>query len=136
MAAKTKSQAGCNSSQLETSVKSLARIVFVSISPYLVYKAFPCMISSMNLKLGRDQETILNLAPPNNCEWTLWESGHCSASCGEGTRQNTRTKVFNNESPGGKCIGDSKTEEQCNTNICPGKLLSSTILSYDLVLML
>ena len=78
--------------------------------------------------------TILNLAPPNNCEWTLWESGHCSASCGEGTRQKTRTKVFNNENPGGKCIGDSKTEEQCNTNICPGKLLTSTVLSYDLVL--
>ena len=134
MAAKTKSQAGCNSSQLETSVKSLARIVFVSISPYLVYKAFPCiMIISMNLKLGRVQETILNLAPPNNCGWTLWESGHCSASSGEGTRQKTRTKLINNESPAETGIGDSKTEEQCNTNICPGKLRTSTILSYDLV---
>ena len=49
--------------------------------------------------------------------------------------QKTRTKVFNNESPAGKCIGDSKTEEQCNTNICPGKLLTSTVLSYDLVLL-
>jgi len=78
--------------------------------------------------------TILNLAQPNSCEWTLWKPGHCSASCGEGTRQKTRTKVFNNESPGGKCIGDSETEEQCNTNICPGKLLTSTVLSYDLVL--
>ena len=133
MAAKTKSQAGCNSSQLETSVKSLARIVFVSISPYLVYKAFPC-IPYNELKIGPGSPlTILSLAPPNNCEWTLWESGHCSASCGEGTRQKTRTKVFNNESPASKCIGDSKTEEQCNTNICPGKLLTFTVLCHDLV---
>ena len=104
----------------------------MSISLFLVYKAFSFITYNLKLASGSPL-TILNLAPPNNCEWTLWESGHCSASCGEGTRQKTRTKVFNNESPAGKCIGDSKTEEQCNTNICPGKLLTSTVLSYDLV---
>ena len=34
----------------------------------------------------------------------------------------TRTKIINNESPGGSCHGKGVSEEACNTNECPGTL--------------
>ena len=34
----------------------------------------------------------------------------------------TRTKIINNESPGGSCHGKGVAEEACNTNECPGTL--------------
>ena len=50
MAANTKSQAGFKSNRLETSVKSRARIVLVSISPYLVH--MPSNLNELKIGLG------------------------------------------------------------------------------------
>ena len=62
-----------------------------------------------------------NLATPIHCEWSNWEIGDCSAPCGGGTRTKSRTKIINNESSGGKCVGQSQTRESCNTQSCAGK---------------
>ena len=66
--------------------------------------------------------SMKNLATPIHCEWSNWEIGDCSAPCGGGTRTKSRTKIINNESSGGKCVGQSQTRESCNTQSCAGKL--------------
>ena len=58
----------------------------------------------------------INLVP---CKWNEWEVGECSEECGGGTRINTRTKRVE-EMFGGTCDGESRVEEDCNTENCPG----------------
>ena len=65
-----------------------------------------------------------NLATPIHCEWSNWEIGDCSAPCGGGTRTKSRTKIINNESSGGKCVGQSQARESCNAQSCAGKLFN------------
>ena len=55
-----------------------------------------------------------------NCEWGEWNLGYCSSPCGGGTRINYREKIVN-EMFGGICEGDHNIEEECNTDVCPGK---------------
>ena len=57
-----------------------------------------------------------------NCEWAEWDIGVCSETCGGGTRTKTRAKT-KDESNGGVCDGDTKIEEKCNTEDCPGELI-------------
>ena len=54
--------------------------------------------------------------------WTDWTQGQCSHSCGEGLRENTRTKITQ-EQHGGECLGNDKEQETCNSTPCTGKLL-------------
>ena len=61
-----------------------------------------------------------------DCEWDEWIVGKCSATCGGGTRTNTRTKTVA-EMYGGKCEGTTTTTESCNTDACPGKGISNII---------
>ena len=72
---------------------------------------------------------ILNLVPPVSCEWSLWQTGDCSVSCGEGVQTKRRTKTFNNETPIGKCQGQGETEVPCTKESCPGKLLTLNFLN-------
>ena len=60
---------------------------------------------------------------PVNCEWSAWKIGECSATCGKGTRKETRSK-FVEENNGGVCSGDSEAREECNERDCPGNLIS------------
>ena len=52
-----------------------------------------------------------------DCTWNQWVLGTCSASCGIGTRTDTRTKSVDEES-GGICIGESSRVEVCNAGTC------------------
>ena len=63
-----------------------------------------------------------------DCEWSDWEMGGCSVTCGEGTRTNTRTKKVD-EANGGVCIGEPTAEENCNDQDCPGKTVLYFIYS-------
>ena len=57
-----------------------------------------------------------------HCEWNDWVLGQCSAECGSGSRNNTRTKSVV-EANGGTCDGQFWEIETCNTNPCPSKAL-------------
>ena len=56
-----------------------------------------------------------------DCQWGEWKFGECSATCGNGTRTNTRTKLTE-EQNGGTCSGSTNETESCNVLNCPGKL--------------
>ena len=57
-----------------------------------------------------------------NCEWSDWQVGECSVTCGGGTRTNTRSKTVE-EKNGGSCIGEPKPTEDCNKQNCPGTIV-------------
>ena len=44
-------------------------------------------------------------------------------SCGGVTRIDTRSKIVEEEN-GGVCVGEPTAEEACNTQDCPGKIVS------------
>ena len=62
-----------------------------------------------------------------NCQWSAWDIGTCSRTCGSGERKKTRTKEVM-EMFGGICNGESSEFEPCNTNNCPGLLVVFTFL--------
>ena len=59
------------------------------------------------------------MSAPVNCQWSDWETGQCSKTCGGGERTNTRTKKVAEEH-GGTCTGSSSVSEACNGEGCPG----------------
>ena len=63
-----------------------------------------------------------------DCEWSEWQIGQCSVTCGGGTRTNTRTKNVE-ESNGGVCTGNPTAQEDCNTQNCPGNINMNSIYS-------
>ena len=64
------------------------------------------------------------LVLPLDCEWTEWQIGKCSQTCGGGTKFSTRTKKVE-EKYGGSCDGESTMEVSCNSEDCPGNFLIS-----------
>ena len=68
-----------------------------------------------------------------NCEWSEWNLGECSKSCGTGTRNNTRTKLAN-ERGRGTCNGMTTTVEACNTQSCPGLFWNTVDQAYKITL--
>ena len=56
-----------------------------------------------------------------DCEWSDWRLGDCSATCGDGLRENHRYKVTEEKFGGKPCEGEAQTTEQCNERLCPGK---------------
>ncbi|CAH2281689.1 SCO-spondin [Pelobates cultripes] len=62
------------------------------------------------------------LACPSHGPWTDW--GPCSASCGGGLRQRTRT--CSQRSPNGApCGNDTMEVEECNSEVCPADCVLS-----------
>jgi hypothetical protein len=59
---------------------------------------------------------------PIDCEWSDWQIGECSKTCGGGSRSKSRTKKIE-ESNGGVCGGDATIQEDCNTQECPRNFL-------------
>ena len=55
-----------------------------------------------------------------DCEWSAWQTGPCSVSCGGGTRTSNRSKTVE-ENYGGECIGQPIFHDVCNTQNCPSK---------------
>ena len=56
--------------------------------------------------------------PAVHCVWDEWIEGSCSATCGIGTRTNTRAKLVH-ESNGGTCTGYSTETVMCEDQLCP-----------------
>lgn len=55
---------------------------------------------------------------PIDCEMSSWTQGTCSATCGGGTRINTRT-ITTPPKHGGMPCGDLQETQDCNTGPCP-----------------
>ena len=60
-----------------------------------------------------------------DCEWGDWVEGDCSATCGTGQQNNTRTKLVE-EAHGGNCTGGYTNITSCIVVECPGMYLSFT----------
>ena len=58
-----------------------------------------------------------------DCEWGDWVEGDCSATCGTGQQNNTRTKLVE-EAHGGNCTGGYTNVTSCIVVECPGMYLS------------
>ena len=54
-----------------------------------------------------------------DCEWSEWQVGQCSMSCGEGVRMNNRTEIKEAEYGGEPCHGNLTKLERCNVKKCP-----------------
>mmetsp|Transcript_130765 Transcript_130765/g.279700 ORF Transcript_130765/g.279700 Transcript_130765/m.279700 type:complete len:658 (-) Transcript_130765:168-2141(-) len=54
-----------------------------------------------------------------DCEWTVWADwGNCSAECGGGVAERTRTVRVQAHAHGKECEGDPSEEEPCNLQGC------------------
>ena len=60
-----------------------------------------------------------------DCEWGDWVEGDCSATCGTGEQNNTRTKLVE-EAHGGTCAGGYTNVTSCLVVECPGMYLGRT----------
>ena len=56
-----------------------------------------------------------------HCVWDEWKEGVCSATCGTGTKTNTRSKLVT-EANGGTCTGQPTEIKDCKIQECPGML--------------
>ena len=75
---------------------------------------FPVLIPS------QESKNIFQI--PVHCEWSEWEIGECSKSCGGGLRINTRMMKVESKHGGEECAGSSTIAESCNLQECPGKI--------------
>uniref|UniRef100_A0A4W3GX46 Thrombospondin 2 n=1 Tax=Callorhinchus milii TaxID=7868 RepID=A0A4W3GX46_CALMI len=70
---------------------------------------------------GRETKECIKIACPINGNWSPWSPwSSCTATCGSGLHQ--RTRSCNNPVPkfgGKKCLGDAKVSEICNKDLCP-----------------
>merc|ERR1712117_50687 len=57
---------------------------------------------------------------PVNCQWSAWDWGTCSVTCGGGTQTGSRTISQQAANGGTVCTGASTTTRSCNTDSCPG----------------
>ena len=60
-----------------------------------------------------------------DCEWGDWVEGDCSATCGTGEQNNTRTKLVE-EAHNGTCTGGYTNVTSCLVVECPGMYLRLT----------
>ena len=67
----------------------------------------------------REYFLIFYIVSPLDCEWSEWQIGECSETCGGGTKLSSRTKTVE-EKYGGNCDGESTMEDSCNSEDCPG----------------
>ena len=62
-----------------------------------------------------------------DCKWGDWNEGECSVSCGNGTRNITRSKTVI-EQYGGSCNDKNGSRtETCKVIECPGKIFTSRL---------
>ena len=60
-----------------------------------------------------------------DCQWGEWDTGKCSADCGDGTRTNTREKIVE-EDYGGACNGTDSQNVPCKEQECIGLFILMT----------
>ena len=63
-----------------------------------------------------------------DCRWSNWTLGQCSASCGDGVRENTRLKEQEELFGGAPCEGVASQTEACINRICPGMHMCKTVI--------
>ena len=64
--------------------------------------------------------SLFNPLEPINCEWSEWNVGKCSKTCGNGTRTSDRNKILV-EQNGGICSGMTSKVVDCILDSCPGE---------------
>ena len=57
---------------------------------------------------------------PKNCLWSDWTWESCTATCGGGIQNGTRTVAQPAENGGSECTGPSTSTQSCNSEKCPG----------------
>ena len=57
-----------------------------------------------------------------HCLWGDWKIGECSVTCGEGTRNSTRTHKVAAQFGGDECVGSTSAIENCKEKECPGRI--------------
>ena len=70
-----------------------------------------------------------------DCKWGEWESGECSEKCGGGIRVNTREKIQEDLFGGNPCEGEAISEEECNTQACPGNVIWKNLFAFENLLI-
>ena len=80
---------------------------------------------AIKIPLPNQQRLILAV----HCVWDEWIEGSCSATCGIGTRSNTRAKLVH-ESNGGTCTGYSMENVMCEDQPCPSMYLYFLLFCY------
>ena len=58
-------------------------------------------------------------ACPVDCQWTEWQYGSCSRSCGSGKQVILRTEKVKSKNGGRPCFGSSTRTEACYLQDCP-----------------
>ena len=85
-----------------------------------------CILLNYNISYSNYNEV--------DCQWNDWTIGTCSATCGDGTRTNTRTEKVFAAHGGEECNGPASIQESCNIQVCPGvKLLSILYVIHSFV---
>ena len=54
-----------------------------------------------------------------DCQWSEWQHGPCSKTCGSGVKVISRTEIVKAQNGGKPCIGDGTKTEHCNIQDCP-----------------
>ena len=54
-----------------------------------------------------------------DCQWSEWQSGSCSRTCGRGVQMNFRTERVQAQNGGSPCFGSGSKWEHCNLQDCP-----------------
>ena len=56
---------------------------------------------------------------PIDCQWSEWQYGPCSTTCGSGEKVLSRTEKVKAQNGGRPCFGDGTKTEYCNIQDCP-----------------
>ena len=71
-----------------------------------------------------------------NCMWDEWIIGHCSVTCGDGTRTNSRIPKVVAQFGGDECDGTSSSTEKCKDRECPGRTYQKLLSNENCVFMI
>ena len=83
---------------------------------------FPNNLLLFGLTKNTELEHTSILVPVDG-GWSSWgDWGQCSATCGAGVQERTRTCTNPPPSNGGaQCLGTNKETQDCNNGPCPGR---------------
>ena len=56
---------------------------------------------------------------PIDCQWSKWQYGPCSKTCGSGVKVISRTEKVKAQNGGRPCFGDETKTEHCYIKDCP-----------------
>ena len=102
---------------LEVTTYVIQYYILLNANKYNIYSYF---------KFWRIKKTLLTkIYLAIDCQWGEWNTGICSADCGDGTRTNTREKIVE-EDYGGACNGTDSQNVPCKEHECIGLFILMT----------